>query len=627
MTAASLESPVAPLIGREFRRVWTRAVDRAIALGVEAIAAVLLVVEVGILGAGVVWRYALHNPLSWSDELATILFLWLSMLGAVIAYQRDAHMRLTAVLNTLPPHLVRICESVTYGVVALFCIEVLPASQKFLQLEMVDLTPALAIPRAYVVAAILVGLLLILLLVALRLLDGDLRVGAAIAVCVFVAALAIERGTGALAPLGNVDLFIFFIVIVSICIAIGVPIAFSFGFATLSYLALSTTVPLSTVVARMDEGVSQIVLLAVPLFVLLGLLMESAGIAKRLVDALGSMVGHLRGGLGIVLIAAMYLVSGISGSKAADMAAVAPVLFDEMERRGQRRSEMVALLSSSAAMSETIPPSLVLIILGSVAGVSIGALFVAGLVPAALCAVALLFVVVLRSRNESASLAGRPSLGRIARLFLIALPGLLLPLLVRALVLGGVATASEVSVVGIAYTLIVGTLVYRELEWKRLYPILVDTAALSGAIMLIIATATAMAWALTQSGFAQQLADAMTHVPGGRTGFMIISIVLFVVLGAVLEGIPAIVLFGPLLFPIARQLGIDDVHYAIVAVLGMGVGLFAPPVGIGYFAACAIGKCSPDTAAPRIVPYLLALLAALCIIAAVPWLSTGFLHR
>ena len=334
--------------------------------------------------------------------------------------------------------------------------------------------------------------------------------------------------------------------------------------------------------------------------------MEAAGIARRLVDAIAALVGHVRGGLAIVLVAAMYVVSGISGSKAADMAAVAPVLFPEMERRGQRRAEMVALLSTSGAMAETIPPSLVLIIIGTVAGLSIRDLFTAGLLPAAVAAVALIVVALLRSRNDRTDLAVRPTARTIGRAFLVAVPGFATAGRHSQFVVEGSRTATEVSTVGIVYTLLIGAFVYRELDWRRVLPMLRETAVLTGAIMLIIATATAMAWALTQSGFAHQLAAALATAPGGRAGFMALAIVLFVALGSVLEGIPAIVLFGPLLFPIAAELGIDRIHFAIVAVLAMGIGLFAPPLGVGYYAACAIGRAEPDEAVGAILPYLAA---------------------
>jgi TRAP-type C4-dicarboxylate transport system permease large subunit len=184
-----------------------------------------------------------------------------------------------------------------------------------------------------------------------------------------------------------------------------------------------------------------------------------------------------------------------------------------------------------------------------------------------------------------------------------------------------------VSTVGVVYTALLGLVVYREFDWRRIYPILVDTLSLTGAVMMIIGTATAMAWALTQSGFSQWLVTAMAGVPGGTAGFLAISIVVFIILGSVLEGLPAIVLFGPLLFPVAKAMGVHEVHYAMVVILAMGIGLFAPPFGVGFYGACAIGRISPDAALWRIWPYIGALVIALIIVAAIPWLSIGFLHR
>jgi tripartite ATP-independent transporter DctM subunit len=348
-----------------------------------------------------------------------------------------------------------------------------------------------------------------------------------------------------------------------------------------------------------------------------------AGMARAMVAFLASLLGHVRGGLSYVLLGAMYLVSGISGSKAADMAAVAPVLFPEMKQRGANEGELVALLSASGAMTETIPPSLVLITIGSVTGVSIAALFTGGLLPGFVLALVLAAVARFRAKGELAGV--KASRAEIWRTFLIALPALLLPFVIRTAVVRGVATATEVSTIGVVYSVVAGLVFYRQFPWRRLYPMLVETACLSGAILFIIGTATGMAWALTQSGFSRQLALAMASVPGGAFGFLLISILAFVVLGSVLEGIPAIVLFGPLLFPIAKLEGVDEVHYAMVVILAMGIGLFAPPLGVGYYTACAIGKVSPDLGMRRILPYLAALLVGLIAVAAIPWLSTGFL--
>jgi tripartite ATP-independent transporter DctM subunit len=378
-------------------------------------------------------------------------------------------------------------------------------------------------------------------------------------------------------------------------------------------------------IGRMDEGMSHLILLAVPLFVFLGLLIEMTGMARAMVAFLASLLGHVRGGLHYVLVGAMYLVSGISGSKAADMAAIAPVLFPEMKQRGAKPGDLVALLSATGAQTETIPPSLVLITIGSVTGVSIAALFTGGLLPGFVLAVTLSALVWWRYRNEDLSHVQRATPKEILRTFVIALPALALPFVIRAAVVEGIATATEVSTIGIVFAIFAGLVIYRQFDWGRLAPMLIETASLSGAILLIIGTATGMAWGLTQSGFSRSLATMMTGLPGGPAIFIAVSIVAFMILGSVLEGIPAIVLFGPLLFPIAKAVGVHEVHYAMIVILAMGIGLFAPPFGVGYYAACAIGRVDPADGMKPIWGYLLALLIGLIIVAAVPWISIGFL--
>ena len=600
-------------------------IERALRHLVEACAALLALAEIGILFLGVVARFVFHRPIVWTDELASILFLWLAMLGSVIALQRGQHMRLTAIVGGMAPRWGARAGVLAVGASALFLLLILPHAIEYAQDEWFIETPALGWSNMVRAGAIPVGVALMLASCALHLLRGRLADILFVAAGLLLVGGALYLLGPALRGAGNWNLLLFFVLLLGAGVLLGVPIGFSFGIATLAYLATTTSTPLTVVVSRMDEGMSALILLAVPLFVFLGLLIEMTGMALAMVNFLASLLGHVKGGLSYVLLGAMYLVSGISGSKAADMAAVAPVLFPEMKRRGANDGELVSLLSASGAMSETIPPSLVLITIGSVTGVSIAGLFTGGLVPALVLAVALGVVAWVRSRDDDVSMVRRATPGQVGRALLVALPALVLPFLIRAAVVEGVATATEVSTIGIAYSVIAGLLIYRRFDWGRLYPMLVETACLSGAILFIIGTATGMAWALTQSGFSRSLAAAMAEVPGGAGGFMAISVVAFIVLGSILEGIPAIVLFGPLLFPIARTLGINDVHYAMVVVLAMGVGLFAPPFGVGYYAACAIGRVSPDAAMRRIWPYLGALVLGLILVAAVPWFSTGFL--
>jgi tripartite ATP-independent transporter DctM subunit len=594
---------------------------------VAAGAALLVVAEIIVLFSGVSARYFFHRPLIWSDELAGILFLWLAMLGSVVAFQRGEHMRMTAFVGMVSPRTRAFFDVLAIAAPFAFLVLVLQPAVEFASDESFVSTPALDISSLWRAAALPVGLGLMLLVALLRLLSfGNLRLAASAVGVVAVVGALLYALSPLLIPLGNLNLLIFFVGLVAVMVFAAVPIAFAFGLATFAYITLTTSTPSTVVIGRMDEGMSHLILLSVPLFVFLGLLIEMTGMARAMVGFLASLLGHVRGGLQYVLVAAMYLVSGISGAKAADMAAVAPVLFPEMIERGAKPGDLVALLSATGAQTETIPPSLVLITIGSVTGVSIAALFTGGLLPGLVLAVMLCIVVWRRYRNEDLSHVIPASWGDVGRTFLVALPAIALPFVIRAAVVGGVATATEVSTIGIVYAVLAGLLIYRRFDWRRLYPMLTETAALSGAILLIIGAATGMAWALTQSGFSTSLAAFMTGLPGGAPTFLAVTIAAFIVLGSVLEGIPAIVLFGPLLFPIAKQVGVHEVHYAMVVILAMGIGLFAPPFGVGYYAACAISRVHPDEGIKPMLGYMLALLIGTIIIAAVPWISIGLLH-
>lgn len=608
------------------RRSVTASIEAVLGTLVEIPAALLVVAEIVILFAGVISRYVMHQPLIWSDELASILFLWLAMLGAVVAFRRAEHMRMTAVVASAGPKMWAYLDVVATCAALAFLLMIVWPAYQYAYEESFITTPALQIPNTWRAAALPVGICLMAVFAILRLLrSADLRTTLAAIVSVAAIIGLFWLAQPWLRPLGNLNLVIFFVGVAGFCVFAGVPIAFGFGLAVFGYLALTTHTPLMVLVGRMDEGMSHLILLAVPLFVFLGLLIEMTGMARAMVAFLASLLGHVRGGLHYVLLGAMYLVSGISGSKAADMAAVAPVLFPEMKARGAKPGDLVALLAATGAQTETIPPSLVLITIGSVTGVSISALFTGGLLPGVVCAITLATLVWWRYRGEDLSYVKKAGRGEIAKAFVVALPALALPFVIRAAVVEGIATATEVSTIGIVYGIVIGLVIYRQFDWRRLVPMLIDTACLSGAILMIIGTATGMAWGLTQSGFSRGLAAAMTGLPGGAASFIAVSIVAFMVLGSVLEGIPAIVLFGPLLFPIARTVGVHEVHYAMIIILAMGIGLFAPPFGVGYYAACAIGRVDPAEGIRPIWGYMLALLAGLIIVAIFPWISIGFL--
>ena len=592
----------------------------------ELIGSGLLVAIIGLLLAGVIFRYFLSLSVVWIDEVASLCFLWLAMLGSAVALDRNEHLRLALFLNMLPERGQRFVTTFGLLVVATFLIALLAPAIDYAMEEWFITTPAMNIPNTFRAAAIpfgMVSMLAIVLAYAWRTsLWRDLVVAALV---IGAIASLLWFFSPSLVRMGNAKIILFLIVFVAVCLVAGVPIAFCFGIGTLSYLAFATQVPIFVMIGRMDEGMSGIILLSVPVFVLLGCILDATGMGKAIIDFLASLLGHVRAGMSYVLLGSLFVVSGISGSKVSDMATVAPALFPEMKRRGHSPREMIALLATGAAMADTVPPSIVLIVLGSVAGVSIAALFTSGIVIAMVLLIALAVLARWKSRHESMQGVARAPLALVGRTLLVATPALVLPFIIRSAVSGGVATATEVSTIAVIYAFFVGIVLYGGISWRTFYGMLVETVALTGAILLILGTALAMAWAITQAGVAQGIANFMTSLPGGWLSFMGVSIVVFLILGSVLEGLPAIVLMAPLMFPIAKGIGINDVHYAMVIVTAMNIGLMAPPIGVGFYLACKIGNVPPDEAIGAIWPYLVALIVGLIVIAVVPWFSTAFI--
>jgi tripartite ATP-independent transporter DctM subunit len=589
----------------------------------EAISAALVVGIILLLFTGVVSRYVFTKPIDWIDETVSMGFIWVGMIGSALAMHRNEHLRLSTFVDQMPLHIRNYVQAFALVAVMVFLMGMISPALDYTKDEWIIAMPALQIPNSFRVAAIAAGVLLMLFVVVMHALRTTNKKHLAVAsVTMGVLALICYLCTPQLMRLGNTNLVIFLVILVAVLLVSGVPIAFCFGLGVLSYLIFTTDIPLQIVVSRMDEGMSNLVLVSVPVFVLLGCVLDSTGMGKAIIDVLASLIGHIKAGMSYVLLGSLFIVSGISGSKVSDMATVAPALFPEMARRGNKRSEMVALLGTGAAMADTVPPSIVLIVLGSVAGVSIAGLFQSGVVVAMLLLMTLIVVARWKARNENMDNAKRPAWSHIGRLFLFAAPALALPFVIRSAVGEGIATATEVSTIAVLYAMIAGHYLYGGITRAKLYAMLVETAALSGAVLVILGTASAMAWTITQSGVVQTLNQFLTTLPGGAFAFMAVSIVVFVVLGCLLEGLPAILLLAPIMFPIAKKLGIHDIQYAMVVVSSMNIGLMMPPVGVGFYVACKIGDGNPSEVMKAIWPYIAALLFGVIVIATVPAIST-----
>ena len=592
--------------------------------GLEGVSAALLLVLIVLLFGGVITRYVFSLPVIWIDEVLSIAFLWLCMLGSAIASNRSEHLRLDLFVERLPARIrAYVQTTASFGVCA-FLAGLLPYAYEYAREEWYITSASLEIPSAFRAAALPIGLALMLAVTTTQALrrcpQGRIRLAAFASVAAVFALAWLCKVW--LPPQSGASMLVFLAGFALTSLFAGVPIAFCFGIGVLSFLAFGSQVPPMILVGRMDEGMSSRILISVPIFVLLGCVLDATGMGKAIIDFLASLIGHVKAGMSYVLLGSLFLVSGISGSKVSDMATVAPALFPEMQRRGHKTSEMTALLATGAAMADTVPPSIVLIVLGSVVGVSIAGLFQSGFVVAMVLLLALLVLARWKARHENTDQVRRPPLSVAAKLMLVALPALVLPFLIRSLVGGGVATATEVSTIAVLYALVVGHLLYGGIRLQKLYAMFVDTAAMTGAILIVLGTASGMAWAITQSGIIQGLTSLLTAMPGGIVSFMMVTVMIFLVMGCILEGLPAILLMAPIMFPIARQFGINDIHYSMVVVCAMNLGLMTPPIGVGFYLACRIGGGKPDEVIKAIWPYLTALFVGVAVIAAVPAIST-----
>ena len=314
----------------------------------------------------------------------------------------------------------------------------------------------------------------------------------------------------------------------------------------------------------------------------------------------------------------MYVFSGMSGSKTADIAGVASVMREPLKERGYPPGESVAVLAAGAAMGETIPPSIAMLILGSVTSLSITALFMGGLLPAAVLAAALMAGILYRARGGRLP-RGSPFSGRaLVKAIMPALPAIFIPVILLGGLVGGIGTPTEVATFAVVYGLIVATFGYRTVTLKLLWDLLRESAVMAGMVLLVVATANLLSEAIVHAGIAATLPAFLQRVSGGPAGFLLVATIGMIVLGVFMEGLPALIVFGPLLLPIATQFGINPLQFGMIMIIAMGIGLMAPPAGVGLYIACAVGHASvKDSLSPSIF-YNVVLVIGLALVVCFP---------
>jgi C4-dicarboxylate transporter DctM subunit len=583
--------------------------------------AILVVAQATVVGLQVIGRHVFRQPIPWTEEIARLLLAWLMCIGGVSALRHTQHPRVTALLRVFPDQKRAAVERGLQLVLLAFFLSLVVPAWHLTVASAGERLPASGLSGAAISGVLPVALLMMSAVVIQQVYRDGIAawrdrtsllwsVGAA---GLSIASVLVPLVAGA-APL--VVLIVGFL----ITAALGVPLAFTLALTSLTYLLGIGGVSLIILPIKILGGVDSFVLLAIPLFIVAGVLMEAGGISERTVDFAMAIVGRVRGGLAMVAVVAEILFSGISGSTTADVSAISSLLVPSMRRAGYSGAESVSVVAAASAMGILVPPCLTMVVLGSLVNLSIVTLFLAGFLPAFVLAAALLLLIAIRARRQKWPISApltRADVWRAARRAAVPTG---LPILLFGGIFSGFTTVTEAALLAVVYALVAG-IAMGGIKRGEIVGQLAQSGVVTSTTLWVLAAASAFAWILVREWVPQMLGEWIRGAGAGRVEFLTMTIALFVVIGALLEGLPALLIFGPILFPISRSIGIDPVHYGIVVIAAMGVAFFLPPVGVGLTIAASVGRVDIDDVSRTFMPYLLALLAGLALVAASPWIT------
>jgi tripartite ATP-independent transporter DctM subunit len=601
---------------------------RAVAIldaSVDLVVGTALVGELVAVITDVLGRYFFDSPLLWTDEVSSLALSIIAFIGGAIAYRREQHVFIRTIVDLLPERPRHACYAFVDWVVLGIAVICCHASLGVLTARWDETTPILEMRGTWLALPLTIGMVVLALYALIRLGGQKLHAvvsGGLVAAGMTAAIMALHLWwLPALSTGAAVSVALLAVLVTAL---LGLPIGFALILGTLAFLYTGGLVSLVALPQNMVDGVSRFVLLALPFFILAGFVMESGGISRRLVMFVASLVGRLRGGLLQVTVVSMYIVSGISGSKAADVAAVGLVMRDMLDEEGYDTAEAAAVLAASAAMGECVPPSIAMLVLGSITSLSMGALFAAGLIPAAVIAVCLMLLIYWRSPRDVTQSPVRLGMRRHMRLATDAIIPASMPAFLFVGIFTGFATPTEVSAFAVAYGLLIAVFLYGELRLRSLARIIASASTVAAMVLFTLAAAQAFSWVLSAAQVPQALADLLAAMHDNAALFLVSSIVGLVVLGSLLEGLPALLILAPLLLPLTPALGISQLHYGIVLLIAMGIGAFLPPLGVGFYIACAVARAPMGRATRIMMPYVVVLLLGLLVVAFVPWLTLVF---
>ena len=561
-----------------------------IALVTEIMVVTAVIATLGITFANTFYRYVLNSSILWATDATMIGLSMIAFPGAAAYYRRGDGMAYVAVVDLTEGLANETARAIGLWMLIGVCGFSLSVFPPFFTSQINQLLPVLGVNYGFVGIWLGIGLLLMVVFAVEKLLRLSWQgIVLGLVTTTVVTTMVLTFRWAYLSVAIDIDPFIVVLPVIIIAFLAAMPVAFVLAVGGVLFFVITSDVPMTIAPAAFQAGIGSFILLAIPFFLLSGSLMEITGMAKRLVDVAQYWVGHWTGGLLMTEVVATYLFSGVSGVKAADVATIGGIMKKPMRENGYPATEFVAVLAASAAMAETVPPSVGMLLLGSVTTISVGALFIAGFFPAAILAVALLIAVAMRSRHLGVRKGPPFKLGPALRSIPRAVPALGIPILVVGGLVGGIASPTEAASFAVIYGLGAVMIVYRLIGAKTIWVSLRDATLVSAMVLVMIATANLLVQGIVVDGIGRLLATALGNFRN-PTIFLLLSMGALIVLGFVLEGFPAILVTAPILLPISERVGVDSLQFGILLIMAIGIGIMMPPVGLGFYITCAVGE-------------------------------------
>jgi C4-dicarboxylate transporter DctM subunit len=588
---------------------------------VDWFAALAVIVMTSLVFFQVANRYIIGWVVPWTEEVSRILFIWTTFVGAYIALKTNSHIAVASFFKRFTPKNQEKISNILIFLVFYFIGYLFWLSLKVIPATFGVTTPVLEISYLYIHLSfpIFIGLMLLWLIGRIFQMGWRRLAFPCLVSMAFLAALYLIFG---IKPYSGPVLVVVSLVCTGLLITFSMPIVFALGIGCALFLVLFKDYPHQIMHTRMVGGIDSFPLLAVPFFILAGELLNTGGVTTRLVALAKVLVGSIRGGLGMVTVLGEYFFSGISGSTVADVSAIGSIMVPALKKAGYKSDETVSIVSAASAMGMLVPPSIPAVVLGGITGMSVGALFVGGFLPAiviALCIMALIYIQAVRSKIP---LEKRLPFKDSMKAVVGAIIPLLCPVIIFAGILTGAATPTEIAVIAVLYAFIVGVFVYKEIKWNQIIPILRGTAVTTGSVMLLVGVASALSWILSTNQVPNIVGTAITKISDSPLIFLLLSNLCFILLGAVLEGVPAMLILVPIFLPFVDKLGINQIHFGILCIACLGIGIFLPPIGMGMFIACNFAQIDVGKMFRSFAPYVLVFLIGLFIITYFPWFTT-----